>query len=295
MNTPSATHDGDVIAALVARVCRLIEASEQMPDLSSLAQASAMSPHQLHRRFKKVTGLTPKAYAVECRAAKVRAELSRGATVMDAVFDAGYNTASRFYEESRTRLGMSPSAYRDGGRGCTIRFAIARTSLGELAVAATSIGVCSIQLGVDADMLLQDLQDRFPSATIIGGDAAFDAMVAQVCAYIESPSQASAPALPLDVRGTVFQHKVWAALQRIPIGETRTYAEIANAIGAPTAHRAVAQACANNPVAISVPCHRVIRSDGKLSGYRWGVDTKRKLLHREGALPQVSPGRKAIR
>lgn len=269
---------------LVANICRAIERADSFPELDTLASVAGLSAHQLHRRFKKVTGLTPRAYAAECRARKVRDHLATGSTVTTALFDAGYNSPGRFYAEAPARLGMPPSDYRDGGRNTTIRFAVAQCSLGAVLVAATDVGVCCIQLADDPQALTDALQTRFPKAELVGADERFDRTIAYVCGYIDKPDTAFE--LPLDIRGTVFQQKVWAALQRIPLGQTATYADIARAIGQPRAHRAVAGACAANPIAVAVPCHRVVRKDSGLSGYRWGVERKRALLLREHALPE---------
>ena len=266
-------------AALIARACRQIEAAESPPSLEFLAAEAGLSPFHFHRLFKQATGVTPKAYADAFRAEKVRAELSGGASVTSALYDAGFNASSRFYEAADRILGMRPSAYRDGGKGVEIRFAVAETNLGPLLVAATEIGVCAIQFGDDAQTLVEALQDRFPRAKLIGADAAFEATVAQVVGYVERPRQDLS--LPLDVAGTAFQERVWQALSAIPRGKTASYADVAAAIGQPSAVRAVAQACAANPTALAIPCHRVVRTDGSLSGYRWGVERKAALLRRE--------------
>ena len=267
-------------AEAVAKACRLIETSEETPSLDALADAAGLSPHHFHRLFKGLTGVTPRAYAVANRAERVRGELARGEPVASAIYGAGYAAPSRFYDEAPARLGMKPAAFRDGGRDARIRFAVGQCSLGAILVAATDKGICAIQLGDDPDALVKTLQDRFPKAELVGNDPDFEALVAAVVGFVEAPQALD---LPLDVRGTAFQEKVWAALRQIPLGETASYADIAGAIGAPKAVRAVAQACASNPVALAIPCHRVVRSDGALSGYRWGVERKRVLLTREGA------------
>lgn len=268
-------------AALVAQVCRIIEQAEELVPLKELAQAVGISPFHLHRLFKSVTGVTPKAYEQAHRARRVREELGRRETVTEAIYGAGFNSNSRFYEKSHQILGMTPTAYRTGGSEAEIRFAVGECSLGSILVAASERGVCSILLGDDPDQLVRDLQDRFPNAHLIGGDETFERTVAQVVGMVETP-QAKAD-LPLDVRGTAFQQRVWQALRNIPLGKTASYAEIAQAIGEPRAVRAVAAACAANPLAVAIPCHRVVRSDGALSGYRWGVERKRALLSREAA------------
>ncbi len=268
-------------AAKVTELCRLIESSERTPTLEQLARHAGWSPWHLHRVFKAITGVTPRSYADAHRALRIRRGLERGEAVTETMYAAGFGSSSRFYEKTDGVLGMTPTRYKSGGAGTQIRFAVGRCSLGEILVAASTRGICAIALGDDADLLLRDLQDRFPRAALIGGDAKFERRVAQVIAFVESPKAACD--LPLDVRGTAFQHKVWQALRRIPPGKTMTYAEIARRIGAPTAVRAVAGACAANAIAVVIPCHRVVRSDGTLSGYRWGVARKRALLAREAA------------
>ena len=269
-------------AALVAQACRRIEAAEQPPSLDDLAMQAGLSPFHFHRVFKAATGLTPKAYADAQRAQAMRTTLARGtSSVTDAIFDAGFNANSRFYEHADAMLGMKPTQYRAGGVDARIEFAIGESSLGAILVARSQRGVCAISLGDDADTLLRELQDRFPRAELIGGDAGFEMLVAQVVGFIEQPNLGVD--LPLDVRGTAFQQRVWQALRQIPPGETASYAQIAQRIGSPTSVRAVAGACAANTLAVAIPCHRVVRSDGGLSGYRWGVERKRELLLREGA------------
>ena len=267
-------------AARVAAACRRIEQAETPPSLAALAREAGLSPHHFHRVFKAVTGLTPKAYAQAQRGKALREALARpGAKVVDAAFDAGFNAASRFYDSAETLLGMTPAQYRDGGARARIAFAIAACSLGALLVARSQRGLCAIALGDDPDVLLRELQDRFPRAELVGGDAAFEQLVAQVVGLIEAPRLGLD--LPLDIRGTAFQQRVWDALRKVPAGETVSYAEIAARIGSPRAVRAVAQACAANVLAVAIPCHRVVRSDGGVSGYRWGVARKQALLERE--------------
>lgn len=268
-------------AEQVTELCRLIESSERKPTLEQLARHSGWSPWHLQRVFKAITGVTPGSYAEACRARRIRRGLARGIPVTNSIYAAGFGSSGRFYEKTNGMLGMTPTRYKSGGAGTQIRFAVGRCVLGEILVAASTHGICAIALGDDADLLLRDLQDRFPLAVLIGGDATFEQMVAQVVAFVESPKAAFN--LPLDVRGTAFQQKVWQALRRIPPGKTLTYTEIARRIGAPAAVRAVAGACAANAIAVVIPCHRVVRSDGKLSGYRWGVERKRALLVREAA------------
>jgi AraC family transcriptional regulator, regulatory protein of adaptative response / methylated-DNA-[protein]-cysteine methyltransferase len=266
-------------AAEVAKACRLIQASEHMPSLDSLASAVGMSRFHFHRVFKAITGLTPRAYAAAHRSNRVRSELTRSATVTDAIYGAGFNSNARFYETSSKVLGMTPTTFRAGGAGAEIRFAVGECSLGSILVAASDKGVCAILLGDDPDTLTRDLQDRFPRATLTGGDKPFERWVAQVIGFVEAPRLGLD--LPLDVRGTAFQQRVWRALVEIPAGSTASYREIAQKIGAPAAVRAVAQACAANTLAVAIPCHRVVRNDGGLAGYRWGVQRKRVLLEKE--------------
>jgi AraC family transcriptional regulator of adaptative response/methylated-DNA-[protein]-cysteine methyltransferase len=268
-------------AALVARACRLIEQSEEEPSLNVLAEAVGRSASYFHRSFKTVTGLTPKVYAAAHRASKVRNGLASGSSVTEAIYDAGYNSSGRFYEKSTDMLGMTPTQFKAGGANEEIRFALGQTSLGAILVASSERGVASILLGNDPDALLRQLQDRFPKAKLIGADRDYEALVARVVGFIEAPQIGLN--LPLDVRGTAFQRRVWQALQEIPVGQTASYAEIAQRIGSPKAIRAVAGACAANNLAVVIPCHRVVRNDGALSGYAWGVERKKALLDREGA------------
>ena len=266
-------------AAQVTRACRRIETSEPAPRLEELAAEAGLSPFHFHRVFKALTGLTPKAYASAHRGRRVRTELGRMPSVTAAIYESGYGSNARFYDESRQMLGMTPTVYRAGGRDAEIRFAIGECSLGSILVARSELGVCAILLGDDPDALARDLQDRFPRARLIGGDSDFERLVAQVVGFVEAPGIGLD--LPLDVRGTAFQQRVWQALREIPAGSTATYAEIAARIGTPKSVRAVAGACAANLLAVAIPCHRVIRADGGLSGYRWGVERKRRLLQRE--------------
>jgi AraC family transcriptional regulator, regulatory protein of adaptative response / methylated-DNA-[protein]-cysteine methyltransferase len=268
-------------AAAVAKACRLIETSEEMLNLDALAESAGMSRFHFHRVFTTATGVTPKAYATAHRARRVREELSRSDTVTDAIYGAGFNSNGRFYANSSAVLGMTPTDFRSGGTGTSIRFAVGECSLGSILVAATDKGVCAILLGDEPEPLVRDLQDRFPRARLIGGDKGFEHLVATVVGFVEAP--ALGLDLPLDVRGTAFQRRVWQALREIPAGSTASYAGIAERIGAPKAVRAVGHACAANAIAVAIPCHRVVRTDGALAGYRWGVERKRALLAREAA------------
>jgi AraC family transcriptional regulator of adaptative response/methylated-DNA-[protein]-cysteine methyltransferase len=268
-------------AALVAEACRAIEASESRPGLAHLARQAGLSRHHFHRIFKAVTGLTPRDYADAHRTRRVRDGLKRSTTVTEAIYEAGFNSGGRFYAQSAQILGMTPTDYRAGGRHAEIRFAVGQCSLGSILVASSAKGVCAILLGDDPELLVRDLQDRFPRAALRGGDAGFERTVATVVGFVEAP--AVGLDLPLDVRGTAFQQRVWRALRRIPAGTTASYADIASRIGAPRSVRAVAQACAANALAVAIPCHRVVKQDGALSGYRWGVERKRALLEREAA------------
>ena len=263
----------------VEQACRLIEAAEEPPTLHQLAAAVGLSPYYFHRLFKAATGVTPKAYANAQRNARVRASLGSGATVTEAIYDAGFNSNGRFYATATEALGMSPTAFRAGGADTEIRYAVGACSLGSVLVAASDKGVCAILLGDASEALLADLRRQFPRAAIADGGKDFAALAAKVIDRVETPG--AGLDLPLDIRGTAFQHRVWEALRRIPAGTTASYTDIAEAIGAPESVRAVAGACAANRLAVAIPCHRVVRGDGSLSGYRWGVDRKRALLAKE--------------
>ena len=277
---------GDTLhAEVVTAACRFIDeaiaADRPAPSLDAIARRVGYSPYHLHRVFRKITGITPRAYAAGVRANRVRRKLDEAVTISQAILAAGYGSSSRFYEQSTRRLGMTPTRARRGGTGETIRFAIGETSLGTLLVAATEKGICTIELGDDPDPLLHALETRFAGATLVGDDAGFAEVVAKVAGFVESPARTLD--LPLDIRGTAFQERVWAALTAIAPGSTMTYGEVAAAIGQPSAVRAVASACAANALAVAIPCHRVVRVTGELSGYRWGIERKEALLRREGA------------
>lgn len=274
-------------ALKVAKVCRLIETAEEEPKLEELAEAAGLSPHHFHRVFRSITGVTPKAYAAAHRQTRARKQLKRSRSVTEAIHDAGFNSSSRFYARSSEMLGMTPSDFRAGGEDTQMKFAIGKCSLGSILVSASERGVTAIMIGDDPAALRRDLENSFPRARLIGGDKAFEKLVAKVVAFVEAPSKGLE--LPLDVQGTAFQHRVWKALSAIPLGRTATYAEIAKRIGSPRAVRAVAGACAANKVAVAIPCHRVVRSDGSLSGYRWGEARKRALLEREAKQGKSKP------
>ena len=263
----------------ISSACRLIENSETPPSLKLLAQHVGLSTYHFHRVFKAATGLTPKGYAAAHRASLVRKSLNKSDTVTDAIYEAGYNSNSRFYETSNQVLGMTPTNYRAGGAQTDIRFAVGECSLGSILVAQSERGICAIFLGDDPDALVRELQDQFPNANLIGGDAGFEQLVAKVVGFVEAPERGLD--LPLDVRGTAFQQRVWQSLGKIPAGSTASYTDVAKLIGSPRSVRAVAQACGANKLAVVIPCHRVVRNDGALSGYRWGVERKRALLKKE--------------
>ncbi len=267
-------HTAKIIAA-----CRFIEESPEVPGLQQLADRAGLSTFHFHRLFKAITGLTPRGFAAAYKAKRLRDELTRSSTVTEAIYDAGYNSNSRFYEVSNEVLGMTPSKYRSGGAHTAIRFAVGECSLGSILVASSDRGICAILLGDDPDSLTRELQDRFKHADLIGGDTDFEQLVARVVGFVEAP--ALGMDLPLDIRGSAFQERVWQALRDIPAGATVSYGDVAARIGSPKSVRAVAQACGANMLAVAIPCHRVVRSDGALSGYRWGVERKRTLLERE--------------
>jgi AraC family transcriptional regulator of adaptative response/methylated-DNA-[protein]-cysteine methyltransferase len=266
-------------ASVVAQACRIIEEADEIPNLDDLANSVGMSSYHFHRVFKAQTGLTPRRYAVAHRSRRVRDELMRRGTVTESIYRAGFRSNSRFYESSNEVLGMTPTTFRAGGDGTSIRFAIGESWLGPILVAVSDKGVCAIFIGDDPDKLARELQDRFPKAQLIGDDPDFEQLVARVVGLLETPSDGFD--LPLDIRGTAFQQRVWEALRQIPAGSTASYAEIAERIGQPQSVRAVAQACGANRLAVAIPCHRVVRTDGSLSGYHWGVERKDQLLRRE--------------
>ena len=263
--------------AAIAKAVQIIEAAEEAPRLEALASSVGYAPHHFQRLFTRALGVSPAAYSRALRAKRAERGLDEEKRVTDAIYEAGYSAPSRFYADAGERLGMTPSAWRDGGRGETIRFVVTDSPLGRLLVAATPKGICRLTFDEDE----RALQRRFPNATIVPDDGTISVWVEGAITAIERPAQA--PQLPIDVRGTAFQEAVWRELRKIPLGETRSYADIAAAVGEPKAVRAVGTANGSNPVAVIVPCHRVIRSDGSLGGYGGGLDRKKKLLEAEGA------------
>ncbi len=266
--------------AIVTTACRLLdEPTDGPPRLEALARAAGLSASHFHRVFKATTGLTPREYAAGARGRRVRQLLVSSPTITDAMYSAGFGSGGRFYAASDALLGMTASEYRAGGARVAMQVAVRPCSLGHVLVAMSQKGVCAILLGEDPARLMREVADQFPRATLTRDDAAFRAAVARVVALVDG--QATSVALPLDVRGTAFERRVWRALVRIPAGETASYGEVARRIGAPGSARAVARACAANVLAVAIPCHRVVRQDGAVAGYRWGVARKQTLLARE--------------
>ncbi|MCY7391999.1 MAG: methylated-DNA--[protein]-cysteine S-methyltransferase [Leptolyngbyaceae cyanobacterium CAN_BIN12] len=266
---------------LIVQVCKLIETSETSLSLSELAVAAGLSQYHFQRLFKKIVGVTPKAYAIAQREQRVRNRLQRGASVTQTIYAAGFNTSSQFYAGTSEMLGRAPNQSKTGRTNIEIRFAIAPSFLGWVLVAATERGICAIELGDTPEMLTERLQTRFFKAQLQESDPTFSDWIAQVICFIETPDRGLN--LPLDIQGTAFQQRVWQALQTIPAGTTVSYTDVAKQIDQPTAVRAVATACAANTLAVAIPCHRVVRSNGDLSGYRWGIERKRALLDRESS------------
>ena len=264
----------------VRRACAAIAGNADAPaTLVDLARHVETGPHHLLRTFKQVLGISPREYRDACRLGILKSSLRSGDGVAAATYDAGFGSGSRVYEKAAATLGMTPAAYARGGSGADVRYAIVASPLGRLLVAATSRGICAVKLGTSDAALEADLRREFPAARIAAGDRQLEDWVAALVSSL-APG-APDPRLPMDVRATAFQQRVWRELQRIPRGATRSYAEIARRIGRPTAARAVARACASNPVALVVPCHRVVRENGDLGGYHWGAERKKKLLARE--------------
>jgi AraC family transcriptional regulator, regulatory protein of adaptative response / methylated-DNA-[protein]-cysteine methyltransferase len=278
---PDLPPKADREAALVEAACRAIETAETEAPLAEIAAGAGLSPHHFHRLFKRIVGVTPKTYAAAKRQGRVRDQLGGGAAVTEAIYAAGYNSSGRFYEQAPAMLGMTPSSYRAGGKGQTIGYAFGDSSLGPVLVAATDRGVCAILIGDDHERLIGELRGRFPQAALHPLDAARADWVAGAVAAVDDPRRATVSALPFDIQGTAFQQRVWEALREIPPGETATYGALAARIGAPKAARAVGAACGANPLAVVVPCHRAVGASGDLTGYRWGVERKRRLLKKE--------------
>lgn len=269
-------------AAVVAKLCRFLDRHrDRTPTLAELGVLAGSSPFTVQRTFERVMGVSPREYQAQLRANQVRNGLSAGGSITQAIYRAGYSSSSRFYEHAAANLGMSPTRFRNGGRGETISFAVAPSPLGLLLVAATDRGLCAVALGNDREALEEGLRKQFPQAEILSRQDGLEKYVTGILAKMTD--HPAARDLPLDIRATSFQARVWQALKQIPRGETRSYAQLAQALGKPTAVRAVARACAANPVAVAVPCHRVIGSDGTPTGYRWGVERKKKLLEMEAA------------
>jgi AraC family transcriptional regulator of adaptative response/methylated-DNA-[protein]-cysteine methyltransferase len=266
---------------LVVEACRLIERAEREPTLNELAEAVGLSPYHFNRVFKSIVGVTPKQYAIAHRSRIAAENLKTSKDVTSAIYESGYGASSRFYDSAQRRHGMTATDMRKGGAGIEIRYAFGDSSLGLVAVAATDRGICAVLFGASREELSEDLQDRFPKAVFEVADASsdFERWVERTVGYLEGQSEHFD--IPLDVRGTAFQERVWRTLREIPKGQTASYAEVAQRIGRPKSARAVAGACAANPVAVIIPCHRVVRADGGLSGYRWGTRRKRQLLERE--------------
>ncbi|MBC7931741.1 MAG: bifunctional DNA-binding transcriptional regulator/O6-methylguanine-DNA methyltransferase Ada [Rubrivivax sp.] len=272
------TRDAQVV--LVEKACRLIEAASQgLPSLAQLGALLGVSQYYLQRTFKKIVGVSPRQYGVAHRVNQFKSGIKKGDAVIDAMYDAGYGSSSRLYEQSNAELGMTPASYSRGGAGTRIGYTVAACELGRVLVAATGRGLCAVRLGDSDEELEAVLSAEFPGAEISRDEAALAGYVETILRHLDG--QQTALDLPLDVRATAFQRRVWEELRRIPYGSTRSYGEVAEAIGQPTATRAVARACATNPVAIVTPCHRVVRADGSLSGYRWGIERKQKLLSEE--------------
>ncbi|MGU3574409.1 bifunctional DNA-binding transcriptional regulator/O6-methylguanine-DNA methyltransferase Ada [Brucellaceae bacterium C25G] len=277
---PDQPDHSDTIKNIIERACRLIEQVDRIPTLQELANVSGLSQFYFQRQFKAITGLTPKKYAQSFRTERMREALTVPCNnITQAIYEAGFQSSAAFYEQAGATLGMTPTTFKKGGKNMEIRFAIAECTLGYVLIAATDKGICAVTLGDDPALLIQNLQDRFPQAEFKNGDSDFEKNIAAVINHIENPAQNFD--LPLDIQGTVFQQKVWQALRDIPSGKTASYSDLANSIGQPAASRAVAGACAANKIAVIIPCHRIVRQNGDLSGYRWGVERKRALLLKE--------------
>jgi AraC family transcriptional regulator of adaptative response/methylated-DNA-[protein]-cysteine methyltransferase len=268
------------IAEMITKACRRLEREETIPSVGSLARAAGFSEGRFHRLFKEATGLSPKQYALAKRVELFREKLKRGETVTAALYDSGFNSSSRAYEASR-RLGAKPRDVKTGGEALVLQAGVARCSLGFVGIAMSERGLCALAFGDSAKTAREAVQSRFPKATLVDAPEALSSALERVVALVEEPKEGLD--LPLDIRGTAFQERVWQALRRIPVGATRSYTEIAKSIGHPTAQRAVAQACGANPIAVAIPCHRVVASDGSLGGYHFGTKRKKALLAKEAA------------
>lgn len=276
---PSECRPIDPSTLLIAAACRTIESAENPPRLKQLAEEAGLSPQHFHRLFQSRTGVTPRAYASAHRSKRLSQSLRESNSVTNAIYASGFNSSGRFYELAAQTLGMTPTEFRAKGAGLKIRFALGECWLGSILIAATDKGICCILLGDDPEALIRDLHDRFGNAELTGADPAFDDWVAVVMEFITRPT--AGLTLPLDIQGTAFQQRVWQALRKIPCGSTLTYRALAEQLGMPKSVRAVASACAANPIAVAVPCHRVVRINGELAGYRWGIERKSLLLERE--------------
>ena len=290
---PNGPSNSDKQSKIVERACRTIERTDDPVTLAELASKAAMSPGHFQRMFKGIVGLTPRQYATTHRTRRFRVGLTAEDSVTEAIYSAGYGSSSRAYEGVSRRLGMSPSEFRNGAPRQAIRYAVAKCFLGFVLVASTDKGICAIELGDDPETLTSQLRDRFPKAEVRLADQGFAFTVDAVVALLENPARGLN--LPLDIQGTAFQQRVWTALQKVPPGQTISYAEIAKRIGRPTGARAVAAACASNRLAVAVPCHRVVRADGDVSGYRWGVNRKHELLRREGGAIAAEERRRSFK
>lgn len=266
------------LAEMITQACRALEADEDTPAVGALARKAGVSTGQFHRLFKQATGLSPKQYALARRVDGFRARLTQGAGVTEALYDSGFNSSSRAYEAGK-RLGVTPRDVKSGGEKLTLQLGVARCSLGHVGIGVTPRGLAALAFGDTADAAREAVQARFPKALLVPSPGELKGMMAKVVALVDNPGVL--PGLPLDIRGTAFQERVWQALRRIPVGETQSYAAIARAIGRPSSHRAVANACGANRIAVAIPCHRVVASDGGVGGYAWGVARKKALLAKE--------------
>ncbi len=276
---PRSNAAADKHADMIVEACRIMDSAVEHIPLKSLAKTVGLSAFHFQRLFKKATGITPKQYAMQKRLKQVKSHLKRGALVTDAIFEAGFASSSRFYENAAKNLGMTASEYRKGAEGIRIRYTVTTSVLGWVLIGATESGICAIDLGDSPDILKSRLHENFPKAVIQESNDDVNDWVKQVLAHLENPHRRLN--LPLDIQGTAFQRQVWQALREIPIGATASYGEIAESIGHPKAARAVARACASNEIAVVVPCHRVVKKNGELGGYRWGAEIKRIVLKRE--------------